>query len=75
MDSGTSVKVAVRIRPLSSEETQDDGTLCINSVPGEPQVTLENIAIMSDLITIAIMLDIISVRLDRDIVLINSNRC
>ena len=44
MDSGTSVKVAVRIRPLSSEETQDDGTLCINSVPGEPQVTLENIA-------------------------------
>ena len=74
MDSGTSVKVAVRIRPLSSEETQDDGTLCINSVPGEPQVTLESIAIMLDTITIAIILDITSVRLVRDIVLIIPNQ-
>ena len=74
MDSGTSVKVAVRIRPLSSEETEDDGTLCINSVPGEPQVTLENIAIMLDLITIAIMLVIISVRLEADVLLIIPNQ-
>ena len=73
MDSGTSVKVAVRIRPLSSEETQDDGTLCINSVPGEPQVTLESIAFILDTIVITIMLDIISVRLDRDLVLIIPN--
>lgn len=38
MDSGTSVKVAVRIRPLSSDEAQEDETLCINMIPGEPQV-------------------------------------
>jgi hypothetical protein len=38
MESGTSVKVAVRIRPLSSEESNSDGTLCINTVPGMPQV-------------------------------------
>lgn len=38
MDCGTSVKVAVRIRPLSSEDSDDDGTLCINTVPGVPQV-------------------------------------
>jgi hypothetical protein len=38
MDSGTCVKVAVRIRPLSSEDSNDDGTLCINTVPGVPQV-------------------------------------
>jgi hypothetical protein len=38
MDLGTCVKVAVRIRPLSSEDSNDDGTLCINTVPGVPQV-------------------------------------
>lgn len=38
MESGTSVKVAVRIRPLSPEENQDDGTQCINTVAGMPQV-------------------------------------
>lgn len=38
MDSGTSVKVAVRIRPLSAEESAEDETLCINAVVGEPQV-------------------------------------
>ena len=38
IDSGTSVKVAVRIRPLSPEEAQEDETLCINIIPGEPQV-------------------------------------
>lgn len=37
----TSVKVAVRIRPLIGEEVLDDNnqsSLCINVVPGNPQV-------------------------------------
>ena len=38
----TTVKVAVRIRPLSVEEKIEDGTLCVNVVPGEKQVSLEN---------------------------------
>jgi hypothetical protein len=34
----TSVKVAVRIRPLNASEVADDSNLCITVVPGEPQV-------------------------------------
>lgn len=34
----TSVKVAVRIRPLSTGEIADDSSQCITTVPGEPQV-------------------------------------
>ena len=43
MDAGTSVKVAVRIRPLNSDEFLEDGQLCINTVPGVPQVTITQI--------------------------------
>ena len=34
----TSVKVAVRIRPLSVDEKSEDSTLCIHIVDGEPQI-------------------------------------
>jgi kinesin family protein 4/21/27 len=34
----TSVKVAVRIRPLSVEEKSEDSALCIHIVEGEPQI-------------------------------------
>ena len=34
----TSVKVAVRIRPLISTEVADDSTSCIRNVPGTTQV-------------------------------------
>jgi hypothetical protein len=39
----TSVKVAVRIRPLIGEEVLDDNnqsSICINVVPGNPQVNI-----------------------------------
>lgn len=39
MDAGgTSVKVAVRIRPLGNEDSFEDAQLCINTVPGVAQV-------------------------------------
>ena len=50
MESGTSVKVAVRIRPLSSEESNADGTLCINTVPGMPQVEKDHHILLESII-------------------------
>ena len=35
---GTSVKVAVRIRPLGTDDAFDEAQLCINTIPGVPQV-------------------------------------
>ena len=34
----SSVKVAVRIKPLTVDEASTDDTICINVVPGENQV-------------------------------------
>jgi len=39
MQSDTSVKVAVRIRPLSTEEAASDDSSCISHIPGENQVS------------------------------------
>ena len=38
ISNGTSVKVAVRIRPLSGDEALDDNSTCVNVIPGAPQV-------------------------------------
>lgn len=38
MQSDTSVKVAVRIRPLSPEEASNDDNSCISHVPKENQI-------------------------------------
>lgn len=38
MDKDTSVKVAVRIRPLSSEEQIHEPVLCLDTIPEESQV-------------------------------------
>lgn len=38
-DKDTTVKVAVRIRPLNDYEAVQDSSLCIDVVPGETQVT------------------------------------
>lgn len=40
MDRDTSVKVAVRIRPLNSDELQQESSLCLDTVPNEQQVLL-----------------------------------
>mmetsp|Transcript_15064 Transcript_15064/g.33201 ORF Transcript_15064/g.33201 Transcript_15064/m.33201 type:complete len:1521 (-) Transcript_15064:165-4727(-) len=42
MDRDTSVKVAVRIRPLSSEEELYEPVLCINTIPEESQIVTGN---------------------------------
>lgn len=36
----TSVKVAVRIRPLSNDEKSNEDTLCVDVVKGENQVRM-----------------------------------
>ena len=38
MDKDTSVKVAVRIRPLSTEEQIHEPALCLGAIPEESQV-------------------------------------
>lgn len=38
MDKDTSVKVAVRIRPLSSEEAIHEPVLCLDTIPEGSQV-------------------------------------
>lgn len=38
MDSDTSVKVAVRIRPLLEHELSQQCSICVNVVPDAPQV-------------------------------------
>lgn len=37
-DSDTSVKVAVRIRPLSAEEAQYESQYCLRTIPQESQI-------------------------------------
>ena len=37
-DRDTSVKVAVRVRPLNDYEAVQDSAFCINVVPGETQI-------------------------------------
>ena len=37
-DKDTSVKVAVRIRPLNNDESAVDSSVCIDIVSGEPKV-------------------------------------
>lgn len=46
MDSSTSVKVAVRIKPLGPLESIEDAQHCINTVPGVAQVN-ERISVTS----------------------------
>jgi hypothetical protein len=46
MDSSTSVKVAVRIKPLGPLESIEDAQHCINTVPGVAQVN-EHISVAS----------------------------
>lgn len=41
-DKDTTVKVAVRIRPLNDYEAVQDSSLCIDVVPGETQVSKES---------------------------------
>ena len=40
-EKDTSVKVAVRIRPLNDYEAVQDSSLCIDVVPGETQVSIK----------------------------------
>ena len=40
MENDTSVKVAVRIRPLSEEELSQDSSYCINANKKNNQVTI-----------------------------------
>ena len=47
MQADTSVKVAVRIRPLSGDESANDETKCVEVVPGENQVTLSPVCYTS----------------------------
>ena len=46
MDSSTSVKVAVRIKPLGPLESVEDVQHCINTVPGVAQVNEHHFVII-----------------------------
>ena len=40
MDKDTSVKVAVRIRPLNADELLHESLMCIDTIPEESQVRI-----------------------------------